>query len=109
MFGRGHCFSIGTLIGMNQADGIWEFIVVVVSTGVARRTMEFGMYNWNLFQHISQYIERTNKKLHIFLFVLSCFYSHSMVAGGLLLISYTTRLIPRTLLMISLEMFARNS
>ena len=36
-------------------------------------------------------------------------YSHSMVAGGLLLMSYTTRLIPFTLLMISLETSARNS
>lgn len=36
------------------------------------------------------------------------FYSHSIVAGGLLLISYTTRLIPLTLLMISLEISARN-
>lgn len=36
-------------------------------------------------------------------------YSHSMVAGGLELISYTTRFTPRTLLMISLETFARNS
>ena len=36
-------------------------------------------------------------------------YSHSMVAGGLLLISYTTLLIPFTLLMISFEIFARNS
>ena len=36
-------------------------------------------------------------------------YSHSMVAGGLLLISYTTRLMPFTLLMISVEMCARKS
>jgi hypothetical protein len=34
-------------------------------------------------------------------------YSHSMVAGGLLLISYTTRLIPFTLFMISFEISAR--
>ncbi len=36
-------------------------------------------------------------------------YSHSMVAGGLLLMSYTTRLMPFTLLMISLLMWAKNS
>src|SRR5436190_12612082 len=36
-------------------------------------------------------------------------YSHSIVAGGLLLISYTTRLMPFTLLMISFEIFAKNS
>lgn len=36
-------------------------------------------------------------------------HSHSMVAGGLELMSYTTRFTPRTLLMISLEMLARNS
>lgn len=36
-------------------------------------------------------------------------YSHSIVAGGLLLMSYTTRLMPRTLLMISLLMCAKNS
>ena len=34
-------------------------------------------------------------------------YSHSIVAGGLLLISYTTRLIPLTLLMISFEISAK--
>ncbi len=32
-----------------------------------------------------------------------------MVAGGLLLMSYTTLLIPRTLLIISLETSAKNS
>ena len=37
------------------------------------------------------------------------FYSHSIVAGGLELISYTTLLIPLTRLMISLEMRASNS
>lgn len=37
------------------------------------------------------------------------FYSHSIVAGGLLLMSYTTLLIPLTLLMISLEIAAKNS
>jgi len=36
-------------------------------------------------------------------------YSHSIVAGGLLLISYTTRLIPFTLLMISLLTWAKKS
>lgn len=36
-------------------------------------------------------------------------YSHSMVAGGFELISYTTRFTPLTLLMISLETFPRNS
>lgn len=36
-------------------------------------------------------------------------YSHSMVLGGLEEISYTTRLTPFTLLMISLETFAKNS
>src|ERR1700677_1795711 len=36
------------------------------------------------------------------------FHSHSIVAGGLLLISYTTLFIPFTLLMISLEISARN-
>jgi hypothetical protein len=36
-------------------------------------------------------------------------YSHSMVAGGLELISYTTRLIPFTLLIISLDTFPKNS
>src|SRR5882757_6412048 len=39
-----------------------------------------------------------------------CFtYSHSIVAGGLLLMSYTTRLMPFTLLMMSFEMYARKS
>jgi hypothetical protein len=47
------------------------------------------------------------KLLHIVYCQLS--YSHSIVAGGLLLISYTTRLIPFTLLMISLEILAKNS
>lgn len=37
------------------------------------------------------------------------FYSHSIVAGGLELMSYTTRFTPLTLLMISLETLARNS
>src|SRR5437870_4716830 len=36
-------------------------------------------------------------------------HSHSIVAGGLLLISYTTRLMPLTLLMIRIEIFASNS
>ncbi|PXV61044.1 hypothetical protein CLV62_12743 [Dysgonomonas alginatilytica] len=36
-------------------------------------------------------------------------YSHSIVAGGLDDISYTTRFTPFTLLIISLETFARNS
>ena len=36
-------------------------------------------------------------------------YSHSMVAGGLVEMSYTTRLTPRTSLMIRLEMAARMS
>ena len=36
-------------------------------------------------------------------------YSHSIVAGGLLEISYTTRLIPRTWLMILLLTSARKS
>ena len=36
-------------------------------------------------------------------------HSHSIVAGGLLLISYTTRFIPLTLLMMLLEICARNS
>ena len=36
-------------------------------------------------------------------------YSHSIVAGGLLLISYTTRLIPFTLLIMSLETCAKKS
>lgn len=36
-------------------------------------------------------------------------YSHSMVAGGFELMSYTTRLTPRTLLMISFETVAKNS
>ena len=36
-------------------------------------------------------------------------YSHSIVAGGLLLISYTTRLMPFTELMISLDTSARKS
>src|SRR5262249_51834463 len=36
-------------------------------------------------------------------------HSHSIVAGGLLLISYTTRLTPRTLLMIRVETRASKS
>jgi hypothetical protein len=36
-------------------------------------------------------------------------YSHSIVAGGFELMSYTTRLIPFTLLMISFETLPRNS
>ncbi len=36
-------------------------------------------------------------------------YSHSIVAGGLELISYTTLLTPFTLFIISLETFIRNS
>ena len=36
-------------------------------------------------------------------------YSHSMVEGGLELMSYTTRFTPRTLLMISVLTLARNS
>ena len=41
-------------------------------------------------------------------FVIS-FYSHSMVAGGLELMSYVTRLIPRTSLMILFEIRPRIS
>ncbi len=37
------------------------------------------------------------------------YYSHSIVAGGLELMSYTTLFTPFTLLMISLDTFARNS
>ncbi|SMO77475.1 hypothetical protein SAMN06265379_10798 [Saccharicrinis carchari] len=40
---------------------------------------------------------------------LSLYYSHSIVAGGFELISYTTRLTPFTLLMISLDTLAKNS
>lgn len=40
---------------------------------------------------------------------ISLDYSHSMVLGGLEEISYTTRFTPFTLLMISLETFAKNS
>ena len=37
------------------------------------------------------------------------YYSHSIVAGGFDEISYTTRLIPFTLLIISFDTFAKNS
>ena len=37
------------------------------------------------------------------------YYSHSIVAGGFELMSYTTRLTPLTPLMILFEIFARNS
>jgi hypothetical protein len=40
---------------------------------------------------------------------LAHFHSHSIVAGGLELISYTTLLTPFTLFIISFETFARNS
>jgi hypothetical protein len=56
--------------------------------------------------------EDTAKKIKAFLAFFKLFksnYSHSIVAGGLLLMSYTTRLIPLTLLIISLEMWAKNS
>jgi hypothetical protein len=43
------------------------------------------------------------------LVILEVNHSHSIVAGGLLLISYTTLLMPLTLLMISLEISAKNS
>ena len=39
----------------------------------------------------------------------SSFYSHSIVAGGLLLMSYTTRLTPATWLMMRVEIFASKS
>ncbi len=44
-----------------------------------------------------------------FVYWFSMNYSHSIVAGGLELISYTTRFTPFTLLMISLETLAINS
>lgn len=37
------------------------------------------------------------------------FYSHSIVAGGFELMSYTTRFTPLTLLMMSLDTLAKNS
>lgn len=40
---------------------------------------------------------------------LTFFYSHSIVAGGFVEISYTTRLMPRTLLIISVETSAKKS
>ena len=40
---------------------------------------------------------------------ISKYYSHSMVAGGLELMSYTTLFTPLTLLMIALEVFCKNS
>ncbi len=36
-------------------------------------------------------------------------YSHSIVAGGFELMSYTTRLMPRTWLIMSLDIFANKS
>ena len=39
----------------------------------------------------------------------SSFYSHSIVAGGLLLMSYTTRLTPATWLMMRVEILASKS
>ena len=55
-----------------------------------------------------------NNPVILFIYLLAKFmvedgYSHSIVAGGLLLISYTTLLIPLTLLIMSLEMYARKS
>ena len=62
----------------------------------------------------------SNIKMKYNLFILSIgmnyltcskivYYSHSIVAGGLELISYTTLFTPFTLLMISLDTFAKNS
>lgn len=56
----------------------------------------------------NKYTRQTRMQLHIIVKV-SKNYSHSMVAGGLELISYTTRLTPFTLLIISLDIFARKS
>ncbi len=43
-------------------------------------------------------------------FILMCVdYSHSIVAGGFELMSYTTRFTPCTLLMMSFDTLARNS
>ena len=56
---------------------------------------------------ISVYTLLPRRRLVVFRELLG--YSHSMVLGGLEEISYTTRLTPFTLLMISLETFAKNS
>lgn len=52
----------------------------------------------------------SKKAVNRFMLIMSCKnYSHSMVAGGFELMSYTTRLIPLTLLIISLDTLARKS
>lgn len=49
-------------------------------------------------------------RVSVFNFIKSStLYSHSIVEGGLELMSYTTRLTPFTLLIISLETLAKNS
>src|SRR5690606_3524728 len=60
--------------------------------------------------HCKQHQKKYSFHIFILTFLHYCKnYSHSMVAVGFELISYTTRFTPLTLLMISLEIFIRNS
>ena len=61
-------------------------------------------YNWLLVQPDGFLANRQQKKVADKR-QYERIYSHSIVAGGLELMSYTTRLIPLTLLMISLDIF----
>lgn len=56
-------------------------------------------------------LHRKNRSFVFFVFFVfsSPFYSHSMVAGGLELMSYVTLLIPRTSLMILFEILPNTS
>ncbi len=60
----------------------------------------FNLKRFHNESRISTILNRTSK---------ITLYSHSMVAGGLELMSYTTRLMPLILLMISLDTLLRNS
>ena len=65
-----------------------------VNDNIKNAAVPLTRHKWHLLRHNK--VARTTK--------CNCFYSHSIVPGGLLVTSYTTRLMPLTSFTIRLEM-----
>ena len=68
---------------------------------ILNKNFNSNLYRKNRIKIIAIEIYMSNLK--------NLFYSHSIVAGGFELMSYTTRFTPLTLFIISLEIFIKNS
>lgn len=84
---------------------IWFFICAIFQTRPSRHNgagkRSYSAFPAGLCLQLCTIFLLTGRYLHV--------YSHSMVAGGFELISYTTLFTPFTLLMMSLLTFARKS